>query len=123
MSGLKINKKSIVYLSLFVIFYLILVIFLPDVSHPGDMGHWERWSAFMLEEGFVNIYDYGIIIFNFVYDVRQPLEVNGFVIFCSIGGFSPQVSLSVVFPSNFLASFRYCFVMGRPFQNLPNIAD
>lgn len=43
------------------IFYVVLVLLLPDVSHPGDMGHWERWTAFMLVEGFANVYDYGLV--------------------------------------------------------------
>ncbi len=61
MPFLKSHKKSIVYILLSAILYLIFVALLPEVSHPGDMGHWERWSAFMLEEGFVHIYDYGIV--------------------------------------------------------------
>ncbi len=58
---LKRHKKSILYLLLFTLIYVILVVLLPEKSHPGDMGHWERWSAFMLTEGFPNIYDYGIV--------------------------------------------------------------
>jgi len=57
----KKHKEEIVYFLLLVIAYVLLIIFLPEVSHGGDMGHWERWSAFILVNGLPNIYDYGIV--------------------------------------------------------------
>ena len=40
---------------------MTFVFFIPEKSHGGDMGHWERWAGFIKMEGFPFIYDYGTI--------------------------------------------------------------
>lgn len=44
----------------YTLLFLLLVIWLPERGHGGDLGHWERWSQFMLSEGLANVYNYGL---------------------------------------------------------------
>jgi Gpi18-like mannosyltransferase len=57
----RLPSKAIYWL-LFGLLFIGFLLFLPERAHGGDMGHWERWTIFILEEGFPFIYNYGTIV-------------------------------------------------------------
>ena len=124
MNWLKKNKYPITYWSLFAIAYIMMVIYLPDHSHPGDMGHWERWSAFMMEEGFVNIYDYGII-YPTIFPCNYPPVILYFLysfgkIIGTVEGISEHINYFKAFPLffDFAGAFAIFFLIKRETKNL-----
>jgi Gpi18-like mannosyltransferase len=46
----------------YTLLFALLVLFLPERGHGGDIGHWERWAQFILNEGLANIYSYGLVV-------------------------------------------------------------
>lgn len=55
------HSGTILFWSLLGLLLLTFVIFIPEKSHGGDMGHWLRWTGFICTEGLSNIYDYGTV--------------------------------------------------------------
>lgn len=57
-------RQSVYYLLLFV----LLVMLVPQAGHPGDVGCWAYWAAYMAEHGLGNVYEDPGNVYNPVYE-------------------------------------------------------
>ena len=55
------NREVVIFWLLFGLLFIGFLLFIPDRGHGGDLGHWERWTGFMVMEGLPHVYDYGIV--------------------------------------------------------------
>ncbi len=53
------NRNTITFWLLFGFAFVLFLLFIPEESHNGDIGHWKRWTAFIILEGLPYIYDLG----------------------------------------------------------------